>query len=391
MERTEAQHRGLDLLQILQALREMGNPTETGSEDSPLFTYEVRELQQYHRTLISHLYVLLPILSLTHWQTPYRTEIGRVGGGLLVSLLCLRCSDEWGMPAWIHAQYFGNLWTFPVPGRSTSASLHAEDWADTLSIWIYPSGVLSTRFGHRGEQEGAEPTLTDLPRQSLRHDDEESQRRGLLLLHLLKTKPQAGQPPDDVWEGFIQVLAFSSDLLTSLTYAVSHPLAEDLHDLSLQGVECVYGVFLNYLEPAPPVLSVTMTLISEGLLAAVLDRTLLNCQEEGSHTNTNAANILLALSLKSALNRRQVADRTKPGRPHTPPRTNKALPGYSCRLAPCGTFQIPLAMAHRSESQYYLPSPFQSWSRLPYQTSHALNPTPKRTSHHDSRPPMPRL
>jgi hypothetical protein len=53
MERTEAQHRGLDLLQILQALREMGNPTETGSEDSPLFTYEVRELQQYHRTLIS--------------------------------------------------------------------------------------------------------------------------------------------------------------------------------------------------------------------------------------------------------------------------------------------------------------------------------------------------
>jgi len=94
MERTETQHRGLDLLQILQALREMGNPTETGSEDSPLFTYEVRELQKYHRTLISHLYVLLPIMFLTHWQTPYRMEIGRVGGGLLVSLLCLRCSDE---------------------------------------------------------------------------------------------------------------------------------------------------------------------------------------------------------------------------------------------------------------------------------------------------------
>jgi len=66
MERTEAQHRGLDLLQILQALREMGNPTATGSEDFPLSTYEARELQQYHRTLISHLYVLLPILFLTH-------------------------------------------------------------------------------------------------------------------------------------------------------------------------------------------------------------------------------------------------------------------------------------------------------------------------------------
>jgi len=96
----------------------------------------------------------------------------------------------------------------------------------------------------------------------------------------------------------MQVLAFSSDLLTSLTYAVSHPLAEDLHDLSLQGVESVYGVLLNYLEPASPVLTVTMTLISEGLLAAVLDRTLLNCQEEGIRMNTNAANILLTLSLE---------------------------------------------------------------------------------------------
>jgi len=66
LERTEAQHRGLDLLQILQALREMGNPTANGSEDFPLLTYEVWELQQHHRTLISHLYVLLPILFLTH-------------------------------------------------------------------------------------------------------------------------------------------------------------------------------------------------------------------------------------------------------------------------------------------------------------------------------------
>ena len=109
----------------------------SGSEDFPMFTHEVRELQQYHRTLISHLFVLLPILFLTHWQTPYQTEIGRVGSRLLISLLGLRHIDERDMPAWIHAQYFGNLWTVPVQGRNTPTSLLAVDWADTLSIWIY--------------------------------------------------------------------------------------------------------------------------------------------------------------------------------------------------------------------------------------------------------------
>jgi len=77
-------------------------------------THEVGELQQYHRSLISHLFVLLPILFLTHRQTPYRTEIGRVGSKLLISLLGLRHIDERDMPAWIYAQYFGNLWTVPV-------------------------------------------------------------------------------------------------------------------------------------------------------------------------------------------------------------------------------------------------------------------------------------
>ena len=62
MKRTEAQHRGLDLLQILQALMEMGN----GSEDFPMGTHKIREMQQYHRSLISHLFILLPILFLTH-------------------------------------------------------------------------------------------------------------------------------------------------------------------------------------------------------------------------------------------------------------------------------------------------------------------------------------
>jgi len=97
----------------------------------------------------------------------------------------------------------------------------------------------------------------------------------------------------------MQVLASSGDLLTSLTYAVSHPLAEDLHDLSLKRVESVYGVFLNYIKPASPVRTVTTTLISEGLLASVLDKTLVYCQEDGSRMNTNAAKILLTLSLEA--------------------------------------------------------------------------------------------
>jgi len=237
------------------------------------FQYEVWELQQHHRTLISHLYVLLPILFLTRQQEPYRAEIGQVGRVLLVNLLCFRCSHESELPDWIHAQYFGHLWTSPVPGRSTTASPQAADWADTLSIWIHPTGALSTKLGHRGEQEKAEATLTDLQRRSLRYDDEESQRLGLTLLHLLNTEPHTSQPHGDAWDGFMQVLAFSGDLLTSLTHAVSHPLAEDLYDLSLRGVESVYRGFLEEFErEEPAVLTMITALISEGLLATVLDK-----------------------------------------------------------------------------------------------------------------------
>jgi len=119
-----------------------------------------------------------------------------------------------------------------------------------------------------------------------------------MLLQLLKTNPHTDQPPDDGGEDFMRILASSGDLLTSLTYAVSHPLAEDLHDLSLEGVESVYGVLLQYTEPAPPMRIVIMTLVSEGLLAAVLDKTLMYCQEEAPLTNVNAAEILLTLSLR---------------------------------------------------------------------------------------------
>ena len=140
----------------------MGNPTANATEDFPLRAHEVWDLQQHHRILISHLYVLLPILFLTRQQEPDRAEIGRVGRVLLVNLLCLRHSYESELPDWIHAQYFGHLWTSPVPGRSTTASPQAADWADTLSIWIHPTGALSTKLGHLEEQEKAEATLTDL-------------------------------------------------------------------------------------------------------------------------------------------------------------------------------------------------------------------------------------
>ena len=104
--RTEAQRRGLDILQILQALLDIGNPTENATEHLPLSAHEMWDLQQHHRTLIAHLYVLLPILFLTRQQEPYRAELGRVGRTLLIELLSLRQNYEVELPDWIHAQYF---------------------------------------------------------------------------------------------------------------------------------------------------------------------------------------------------------------------------------------------------------------------------------------------
>jgi len=60
---TESQRRGLDILQILQALLDIGNPTENAPEHLPLSSHEMWDLQQHHRSLISHLYVLLPSCS----------------------------------------------------------------------------------------------------------------------------------------------------------------------------------------------------------------------------------------------------------------------------------------------------------------------------------------
>jgi len=88
--RTEAQHRGLDTLQILHALLDLGNPTESVPDHLSLSIGEIWALQHHHRALIHHLRVLLPILFLTHQQRPYRAKLGRVGRTLLVELLSHR-------------------------------------------------------------------------------------------------------------------------------------------------------------------------------------------------------------------------------------------------------------------------------------------------------------
>ena len=120
-----------------------------------------------------------------------------------------------------------------------------------------------------------------------------SQRLDLTLLHLLNTEPHTNPSQGDAWEGFMKALAFSGDLLTPLTHAVPYPLAEDLYDLSLRGVESLYRGFWeeNRQEREEPVVLTMITvLISEGLLAKVLEKTLQLCQEEGSQTNMKAAN-----------------------------------------------------------------------------------------------------
>jgi len=124
----------------------------------------------------------------------------------------------------------------------------------------------------------------------------------LTLLHLLNTEPHTNPSQGDAWEGFMKALAFSGDLLTSLTHALTYPLAEDLYCLSLRGVVSLYSGFLeeNRQEREEPVvLTIITVLISEGLLAKVLEKTLQLCQEEGSQTSMKAAELMLSLSLEA--------------------------------------------------------------------------------------------
>jgi len=153
------------------------------------------------------------------------------------------------------------------------ASSQPADWADTLSIWIHPSGTLARNLGHRDDQYDAGESLTDLKPQTL--IDEDSQRLGLTLLNLLNTEPETNPMQGDAWKGFMLALSFSGDLLTSLTHAITNPLADDLNIVSLQGVESLYRKFLEvkqWMRDGPAVQTMITFLISEGLLSKVLER-----------------------------------------------------------------------------------------------------------------------
>jgi len=185
-----------------------------------------------------------------------------VGRTLLIELLSLRHSRDVARPDSIHAQYFGHLWTSPVPGCKMKTSSQAADWADTLSIWIYPSGTLARNLGHRDEQDDAGESLTDLQHQAL--IDEDSQRLDLMLLNLLNTEPETTPMPGDALKVML-ALSFSGDLLTSLTHAITNPLADDLNIVSLQGVESLYREFSEvkqWMRDGPAVRTMITLLIS---------------------------------------------------------------------------------------------------------------------------------
>jgi len=103
-------------------------------------------------------------------------------------------------------------------------------------------------------------------------------------------------------KGFMLVLSFSGDLLTSLTHAITNPLADELNILSLQGVESLYREILDVNErmrDEPAVLTMITLLISEGLLSKVLEKTRLYNQVEETHSITNTADLLSILSLRA--------------------------------------------------------------------------------------------
>jgi len=242
-----------------------------------------------------------PKFFLTGQQEPFQEKLGRVGRTLLIQLLSPRNSLESTLPDSIHDKYFGHLWTNSVPGRKSNAPLQALDWADTLAIWINPRGTLARNLGHWEEDEEEEELPGAGPaRKTLM--DADSQRLGLTLLRLLRSGSASGSPIEDAWKAFMLAMSASGDLLTSLTHAITNPLAEDLNILSLQGVESLYREFLDvkrWNRDGPGVKTMIILLISEGLLAKVLEKTLLYNQGEGSQINTSTADLLLTLSLKA--------------------------------------------------------------------------------------------
>jgi len=175
----------------------------------------------------------------------------------------------------------------------------AANWANTLSIWIHPHGTLASQFGHREDQEETGEARIDPER--LERRDQDSQKLGLTFLNLLSTTPEANPTQDNHWKEFVLAMSFSRDLLASLTHAIAHPLADDLATVSLQGVESLYTEL--EVKPWTPdereVLTMINLIISEGLLSHVLIKTRQHSQRQESQPYTDAAGLLLTLSLRA--------------------------------------------------------------------------------------------
>jgi len=175
----------------------------------------------------------------------------------------------------------------------------AADWADTLSIWIPPNETLARQLGHREDQEETGEALTDPGHLELM--DQDSQRLGLTFLNLLSTTPETNPTQDNHWKEFVSTMSFSRDLLASLIHAIANPLADDLAIVSLQGVESLYTKL--DVKPWTPdereVLTMINLLIYEGLMSHVLTKTRQLSQRHESQPYTDAASLLLTLSLRA--------------------------------------------------------------------------------------------
>jgi len=175
----------------------------------------------------------------------------------------------------------------------------AADWADTLSFWIHPNSTLARQLGHREDQDETGEALMDPERLGLM--DQDSQRLGLTFLNLLSTTPEVNPTQDNHWKEFVLAMSFSRDLLASLTHAIATPLADDLAIASLQAVESLYTE-LEVKSWTPEEMEVTTMinlLISEGLLSHVLRKTRQYSQRQEPQPYTDAAALLLTLSLRA--------------------------------------------------------------------------------------------
>ena len=131
--------------------------------------------------------------------------------------------------------------------------------------------------------------------------DQDSQRLGLKLQNLLSTAAEVNPTQDNHWREFVLAMSFSRDLLASLTHAVAYPLADDLAIVSLQGVEslCTELEVKPWTPEETEVLIMINLLISEGLLSYVLIKTRQYIQRQESRPYTDAAGLLLQLSMRA--------------------------------------------------------------------------------------------